>query len=251
MSGAPQRKTMTGGQIHSRRRCGSPHAAGMYSIVHPADWRTYWLGGQRQAVIAVPAETDGRFALSHSTIVPGGGALEHSHSRRGRGLLCHRRPPALHARRPDVVLEKDSFLHAEPGPKYSFEALEPTEVLILYAPAGLERFIAEAGSPIRRLPALDRRGGRTYWPRRRPTASTARPRERPRITAARRRGPSSRARCRPGRDPWLFPSCRSRARARPGRVERIGHQGHGPHEMSDYSFLAEASSRRHLISPRS
>src|SRR6185437_13577312 len=31
------------------------------------------------------------------------------------------------------------------GLKYSFEALEPTEVLILYAPAGLERFIAEAG----------------------------------------------------------------------------------------------------------
>jgi hypothetical protein len=46
----------------------------MHSIVHPADWRTYWLGGQRQAVIADASQTNGRFALSHSTIVPGGGA---------------------------------------------------------------------------------------------------------------------------------------------------------------------------------
>jgi len=46
-----------------------------------------------------------------------------------------------------VVLARGDYLHAEPGLKYSFEALgpDPAEVLILYAPAGLERFIAEAG----------------------------------------------------------------------------------------------------------
>src|SRR5580698_7095473 len=117
----------------------------MYSIVHPADWRTYWLGGQRQAVIADASQTNGRFALSHSTIVPGGGALEHSHSREAEAfyVLAGRLRYALDGK--TFILGKGSFLHAEPGLKYSFEALEPSEVLILYAPAGLERFIAEAG----------------------------------------------------------------------------------------------------------
>jgi quercetin dioxygenase-like cupin family protein len=117
----------------------------MYSIVHPADWRTYWLGGQRQAVIADAGQTNSRFALSHSTIVPGGGALEHSHSREAEAfyVLAGRLRYTLDGK--TFVLEKDSFLHAEPGLKYSFEAIEPSEVLILYAPAGLERFIAEAG----------------------------------------------------------------------------------------------------------
>src|SRR5579883_2083135 len=77
-----------------------------YTVVPVPRRRAYWIGGQHQAVIAGGPETNNRYALSHSTIAVGGGALEHRHSR---------------------------------------EALEPTEVLILYAPAGLERFIAQAG----------------------------------------------------------------------------------------------------------
>ena len=48
-----------------------------------------------------------------------------------------------------VLLNRGSFLHAEPGRKYSFEVIgsEICEVLIMYAPAGLERFIEEAGLP--------------------------------------------------------------------------------------------------------
>ena len=117
----------------------------MYSIVHPADWRTYWLGGQRQAVIADASQTNGRFALSHSTIVPGGGALEHSHSREAEAFYVLSGSLRYTLDGKTFVLGKGSFLHAEPGLKYSFEALEPSEVLIVYAPAGLERFIAEAG----------------------------------------------------------------------------------------------------------
>ena len=45
------------------------------------------------------------------------------------------------------MLVPGTFLHLEPGHPYSFVALgpDPAEVLILYAPAGLERLIAEAG----------------------------------------------------------------------------------------------------------
>jgi quercetin dioxygenase-like cupin family protein len=121
----------------------------MFSIVPAADRRTYWLGGQRQALIVDASQTNGRYALSHSTIAPGSGAAEHSHSREAEAfyVIAGRLRYALDGR--TVVLEKGDFLHAEPGHKYSFEVigLETAEVLILYAPAGLEHFVAEAGVP--------------------------------------------------------------------------------------------------------
>jgi quercetin dioxygenase-like cupin family protein len=117
----------------------------MFFIVPAADRRTYWLGGQRQAVIADARQTNGRYALSQSTIAAGGGALEHRHSREAESFYVIAGALRFSIDGQTVTLAKGDFLHAEPGLKYSFEALEPTEVLILYAPAGLERFVAEAG----------------------------------------------------------------------------------------------------------
>lgn len=116
-----------------------------FTVVPVAQRRAYWIGGQHQAVIAGAAETDNRYALSHSTIAIGGGALEHRHSREAESfyVITGRLRFAIDGQ--TVTLATGDFLHAEPGLKYSFEALEPTEVLILYVPAGLERFIEEAG----------------------------------------------------------------------------------------------------------
>jgi quercetin dioxygenase-like cupin family protein len=116
-----------------------------FTVIPVARRRAYWIGGQHQAVIAGGPETNGRYALSHSTIAAGGGALEHRHSREAESfyVIAGRLRFAIDGR--TVTLATGDYLHAEPGLKYSFEALEPTEVLILYAPAGLERFIEEAG----------------------------------------------------------------------------------------------------------
>lgn len=118
-----------------------------YTVVPVADRRTFWLGGQRQAVIVGGPETGNRYALSHSTIVVGGGALEHHHSREAEAFYVITGTLRFSLDGRAVTLGKGDYLHAEPGLKYNFEALgpEPAEVLILYAPAGLERFIAEAG----------------------------------------------------------------------------------------------------------
>jgi quercetin dioxygenase-like cupin family protein len=118
-----------------------------YTIV-PTDRRqTYWIGGQRQAVIVGAGETGKRYALSHSTIAVGGGASEHRHSREAEAFYVIAGTIRFMLEGRAVILEKGDFLHAEPGLKYSFEVLPPEtcEVLILYAPAGLERFITEAG----------------------------------------------------------------------------------------------------------
>jgi quercetin dioxygenase-like cupin family protein len=116
-----------------------------FTVVPVSAQRTFWIGGQRQAVIVGGPETNGRYALSHSTVAVGGGALEHRHTREAEAFYVITGKLRFAIGGQTVVLEKGSLLHAEPGQKYSFEALEPTEVLILYAPAGLERFIAESG----------------------------------------------------------------------------------------------------------
>jgi quercetin dioxygenase-like cupin family protein len=118
-----------------------------FTVIPPAQHHVFWVGGQRQAVILGAPETNGRYALSHSTIAVGGGALEHSHSREAEAFYVIEGTLRFSLEGETVTLEKGSLLHCEPGLKYSFEALTPTEVLILYAPAGLERFIAESGLP--------------------------------------------------------------------------------------------------------
>jgi quercetin dioxygenase-like cupin family protein len=116
-----------------------------FTVVPTDKQRTFWIGGQRQAVIVGGPETGNRYALSHSTIAIGGGALEHRHTREAEAFYVITGKLRFSVGGETVILGEGAFLHAEPNQKYSFEALEPTEVLILYAPAGLERFIAESG----------------------------------------------------------------------------------------------------------
>lgn len=118
-----------------------------FTLVTAADRRAFWVGGQCQALIVGGADTRGRYALSHSTIAVGGGAAEHRHGREAEAFYVLSGRLAFHLAGETKELAAGTFLHLEPGLTYSFEALGPAaaEVLILYAPAGLERLIAEAG----------------------------------------------------------------------------------------------------------
>jgi quercetin dioxygenase-like cupin family protein len=118
-----------------------------FTLVNSADRRTYWVGGQCQALIVGGADTGGRYALSHSAIAVGGGAAEHTHGREAEAFYVLSGRLAFSVAGETKILVPGTFLHLEPGHAYSFVALgpDPAEVLILYAPAGLERLIAEAG----------------------------------------------------------------------------------------------------------
>jgi quercetin dioxygenase-like cupin family protein len=118
-----------------------------FTIIRVGDRRTYWLAGQRQSVLVGGPETANRYALSHSAIAVAGGAGEHRHSREAEAFYVLAGTVKFLLEGQPAILERGDFLHAEPGLKYSFEVLgpEPGEVLILYAPAGLERFVTEAG----------------------------------------------------------------------------------------------------------
>jgi len=118
-----------------------------FTLVNIRDRRTYWIGGQRQALIVGAAETGGRYALSHVVITAESGAAEHIHGTEAEAfyLLTGRLRFRIAGR--ETLLEPGAFLHLEPGLPYSFDLVgaDPAEVLVLYAPAGLERFIAEVG----------------------------------------------------------------------------------------------------------
>src|SRR4051812_2624494 len=93
-----------------------------YTVVPVAGRRTFWLGGQRQAVIVGGSETGNRYALSHSTIVAGGGALEHRHGREAEAFYVITGTLRFLLDGRAVTLGTADYLHAEPGLKYSFEA---------------------------------------------------------------------------------------------------------------------------------
>ncbi len=112
-----------------------------------ADRRTFWIGGQRQSLIVGGAQTGGRYSLSHSAIPHGGGAAEHRHGVEAEAfyVLAGQLRFAWEGRTLDVG--PGAFLHLEPGLAYGFRntGAEQAELLIIYAPAGLEHFIANVG----------------------------------------------------------------------------------------------------------
>ena len=86
-----------------------------YTVVPVPRRRAYWIGGQHQAVIAGGPETNNRYALSHSTIAVGGGALEHRHSREAESFYVITGKLRFAIEGQTVTLAKGDFLHAEPG----------------------------------------------------------------------------------------------------------------------------------------
>ncbi|MDD1523497.1 MULTISPECIES: cupin domain-containing protein [Bradyrhizobium] len=118
-----------------------------FTLVNSHQRRTFWIGGQRQSIIAGEAETNGRYTLSHSLIEKGAGASEHAHGAEAEAFYILRGELEFTIAGQKKQLRRGDFLHVEPGLAYSFDPVgaESAEVLVIYAPAGLERFIAEVG----------------------------------------------------------------------------------------------------------
>jgi quercetin dioxygenase-like cupin family protein len=86
-----------------------------FTLVNVADRRTYWVGGQCQAVIVGGADTGGRYALSHSTIAVGGGAAEHAHGREAEAFYVLSGRLAFSVAGETRILVPGTFLHSNQG----------------------------------------------------------------------------------------------------------------------------------------
>ena len=118
-----------------------------FTHVDVADRRTFWIGGQRQSLIVGGAETGGRYVLSHSAIPAGGGAAEHVHGAEAEAFYVLAGQLRFAWEGDSLDVGPGSFLHLEPGLAYSFTVIgsQQAELLIIYAPAGLEHFISGVG----------------------------------------------------------------------------------------------------------
>lgn len=118
-----------------------------YTLIRPGGCKTYWIGGQRHSIIVGGEETAGRYSIVHSSMAVGVGASEHIHGVEAEAFYVLKGLFRFIVAEEVRELGPGDFLHVEPGLHYRFEVQPPDagEVLVLYAPAGLEKFIAEVG----------------------------------------------------------------------------------------------------------
>ena len=105
------------------------------------------LVGDIYRFLVTGAETGGRYALWEAIVPPGGGPPLHRHTRESEGFLVLEGKLVIRVDDRHIVAEPGTFVHLEPGTKHGFrnETASTARMLILVAPAGLEKMFLEAG----------------------------------------------------------------------------------------------------------
>jgi quercetin dioxygenase-like cupin family protein len=116
----------------------------------PLHGRTVAVVGDVDRFLATGDDTKGRYALWEALVPPGGGPPPHVHSREEEGfyVLEGEITFTIHGER--VVAKAGTFANLPVGTPHSFknESDRPAKMLILVAPAGLERMFFEVGVPL-------------------------------------------------------------------------------------------------------
>ncbi|HEX6986557.1 MAG TPA: cupin domain-containing protein [Planctomycetaceae bacterium] len=117
--------------------------------VPPGEGESLAVVGDIYRFLAVSEDTEGKYALWHATVPPGGGPPWHSHSREDEAFYVLRGTVTFQADGATHRLGPGGFAHLPSGLKHRFgnETDEPSEMLVLVAPAGLERMFATVGRP--------------------------------------------------------------------------------------------------------
>jgi quercetin dioxygenase-like cupin family protein len=103
--------------------------------------------GDLYRFLAVAEDTDGRYAIWEATIPPGGGPPLHSHSREDEAFYVLDGTVTFYADGQSAQLGPGGFAHLPTGIPHRFanETDEPATMLILVAPAGLEKMFERTG----------------------------------------------------------------------------------------------------------
>ncbi len=116
---------------------------------------TYSLVGDIYALLATGEQTGGAFSLTHAIVPPGGGPPPHTHARDDESFFVLEGTVTFYA---DIGGPGETrtdggpgaFVHLKRGVKHRFanETGEPARMLIHTAPAGFERMVMAAGTPL-------------------------------------------------------------------------------------------------------
>jgi len=120
----------------------------MLRVTLPLEGKMLALVGDLYRYLAASEDTAGRFALFHSTVGPGGGPPFHVHSREDEVFFVL--DGTLRFESDGVVAElgPGGCIHLPIGTRHRFSnpGQDPAQVLILVAPAGIEKYFELAGT---------------------------------------------------------------------------------------------------------
>jgi quercetin dioxygenase-like cupin family protein len=116
----------------------------------PGEGRAIAVVGDLYCFLATGDETDGKYALWEATVPPGGGPPPHTHSREEEGFFILDGEIAFYVEGQRVVGSPGSFFNMPVGSLHAFcnESDRVARMLILVAPAGLEKMFFEVGVPV-------------------------------------------------------------------------------------------------------
>jgi quercetin dioxygenase-like cupin family protein len=134
-------------------------------IVSPSAGPTHWqAGGDRHTLRISGEQTDGNFALMEIFVVPGGGPPLHVHSRESETFHVIDGEATFTLGEHTVRTVPGTTVHVPPNLPHAFrsEGTTALRMVMVIAPAGLERLFAEVGVSGRaddpvppRMPPLD------------------------------------------------------------------------------------------------
>jgi quercetin dioxygenase-like cupin family protein len=128
--------------------------------VRSGEGRSLWVVGDTYTIKATGDSTNGAFALIEASVPPGGGPPPHVHGREDEAFYLLDGELEVLTGQSTTSAYAGDFVYLPRGIVHGFTnpGVIPARMLILTAPAGFERFFAEAGVPARpgeQAPPLD------------------------------------------------------------------------------------------------
>ena len=119
-------------------------------LKQPDEGRTIGVVGDVYRFLATGEETNGKYAMWHATVPPGGGLPPHVHSREEEAFYILEGELALYLDEERHVVSPGMFANMPVGKTHSFknETQQLVKMLITVAPAGLEKMFFEIGQPV-------------------------------------------------------------------------------------------------------
>ena len=107
--------------------------------------------GDLYSFLAEGSETNGRYALFEAVVPPGGGPPPHIHTREIEAFFVLEGEIEFQAAGEPLTAGPGQFLQIPIGTLHAFRNISnaPARMLILVAPAGLDQFFLEVGTPSR------------------------------------------------------------------------------------------------------
>src|SRR6266705_137493 len=116
----------------------------------PAEGHTIAVVGDVYRFLATGNDTNGKYAILEAIVPPAGGPPPHVHSREEEGFYILDGEITFQLLDKRIVATVGMFVNMPIGMSHSFknESSNPAKMLILIAPAGLEKMFFEVGVPL-------------------------------------------------------------------------------------------------------